>query len=179
MTRSHAVASATRHWLMLRFIPKRRFWLPQLGWRRPPVCETPWPPEHVFQFQACLPSHACRTAAGCTARRGGFQFPFIGCWTKRGVLCITDGRAEAARQRYSGWPTTLSRRRALRAWSPSTNINQLFAAWRAWQLGLQVWRDLVAIPPMEMARLEPRTTCLVELAGRDAMVTESKLEAIV
>ena len=114
---------------MLQFISKRRFWLPQLGWRRPlinarvtrrikqavlafrlwaSVVEIQHTPS---QFRPPIRRRPC-TAAGrqcCTAWRGGIQFPFIGCWAKRGVLCIPGERAEDAWQCYIyGWLTLLA-----------------------------------------------------------------------
>lgn len=116
----------------------------------------------------------------CEEHRGGFQFPWIGPWTSKGVLVVPGATVEEAWRRREELQDKLDllELRMLSDDKTATDFcpalwykavqlaapllgcaskQQVFAIWRQWQRGYAVWRDPLHVgpevdPEREMAR---------------------------
>eukprot|EP00434_Breviolum_minutum_P003606 symbB.v1.2.003175.t1/scaffold173.1/size339812/18 len=134
--------------------------------------------------QAACVNQPC---ARCEEKRGGFQFPWIGPWTSKGVLVVPGATVEGAWRRREELQDKLDllELRMLSDDKTATDFcpalwykavqlaapllgcaskQQVFEIWRQWQRGYAVWRDPLHVgpevdPEREMAR-QAMVTCL-------------------
>ena len=100
----------------------------------------------------------------CSENRGGFRFPWVGTWTRRGTIVVPGSSAAEAWDRHSRVEGTLDLLElemlgdektpadfSPPAWTRTVRLaadllgcatrQQVFTLWRTWQLGCDVWQD--------------------------------------
>lgn len=158
------------------------------------IVHLPPPPGNILEIPGFPPmlrigcaDTECRR---CAEQRGGFRFPWIGCWTRRGTLVRPEATPAEAWSEHSRQEDTLDLllvetyasgwrlsdlvppqwRRIMELLGPgdvpgSATTEDALGCWRAWQQGHVCWMDPnVSLPSRSAAVQNPRSRAQRTLA---------------